>query len=473
MTNKPKPFQDDTEAGSALAIELKQAKERQKKLEYALHKSFPIELYKQARPEVEADCHGIRERIIEHFLEHDIDEIDFKEEGQKRKIGLYEHLKKASSLLAIELQKSKERGKSLDSALQEIFPIDLYKHLRPDIKAVTNGDSREVIEHFVAHDINTIDIKKEHFKYANTAALQTAESCLRNLNLEDPSEEIPKEDKRSLALLKTKGNISNLKANKDHDFAIKHTSIHYKSNSVCTWIPKNGCSNIRYSIAKENGTIAGVEEIEWIHRNNDCFNTSTKEALQADYTFIILRNPFKRLLSFFLDKLCHSQKDQSEESYQRAHKAFNFNGDLNYSDFIDYIWENTDSIYNDEHARPQCDFLLYRSYDNYFALEEIKKANQEIFEKTGINLEDIRDKNSIFTSKGCERTQEITHMTKANEISQLLNQNKIPIPENMYTNEMIKKVSTLYLQDILLYCSKIKDGRSEMDYWIQKAIMNQ
>ena len=340
MTNKPKPFQDDTEAGSALAIELKQAKERQKKLEYALHKSFPIELYKQARPEVEADCHGIRERIIEHFLEHDIDEIDFKEEGQKRKIGLYEHLKKASSLLAIELQKSKERGKSLDSALQEIFPIDLYKHLRPDIKAVTNGDSREVIEHFVAHDINTIDIKKEHFKYANTAALQTAESCLRNLNLEDPSEEIPQEDKRSLALLKTKGNISNLKANKDHDFAIKHTSIHYKSNSVCTWIPKNACSTLRYSIALSNGAISGIEEIDWIHKNNLSFTASNKELLDAKYTFTILRNPFKRLLSFYCDKICNSSKNSNDSSYETAQTTLKTDLSTSFEDFINILWQD-------------------------------------------------------------------------------------------------------------------------------------
>ena len=319
----------------------------------------------------------------------------------------------------------------------------------------------------------TKEREKENFKYINSATLKASESCLRNLNLRQDSTKNIKEKERSLSFLKTKGNSSNLKTNKDHDFAIKHTSIHYKSNTVCTWIPKNGCSNLRYSIAKENGTITSVEEIEWIHQNNDCFNASTKEALQADYTFVILRNPFKRLLSFFLDKLCHSQEDQSEESYKRAHKAFNFNSNLSYSDFIDHIWENTDSIYDDEHTRPQCDFLLYRNYDQYFALEAIKQANEQIHYKTGINVEDIRDKNSIFTSKGCERSDQIMHNTPADEISSLLKQSKVPITENMYTNEMAKKVSALYLQDILLYCSEIDDSISEMGYWIKIAITNQ
>ena len=424
MTSRPELFQDDTETGSTLAIELEKTKTRVKKLEEALYTSFPIELYKQARPDIETDCDKTRERIIEHYIEHDINKIDFKKESQKIKIGLYSHLKEAATLLAAELQKTKER-------------------------------------------------EKENFKYINSATLKASESCLRNLNLRQDSTKNIKEKERSLSFLKTKGNSSNLKTNKDHDFAIKHTSIHYKSNTVCTWIPKNGCSNLRYSIAKENGTITSVEEIEWIHQNNDCFNASTKEALQADYTFVILRNPFKRLLSFFLDKLCHSQEDQSEESYKRAHKAFNFNSNLSYSDFIDHIWENTDSIYDDEHTRPQCDFLLYRNYDQYFALEKIKQANEQIHYKTGINVEDIRDKNSIFTSKGCERSDQIMHNTPADEISSLLKQSKVPITENMYTNEMAKKVSALYLQDILLYCSEIDDSISEMGYWIKIAITNQ
>ena len=156
----------------------------------------------------------------------------------------------------------------------------------------------------------------------------------------------------------------------------------------------------------------------------------------------------------------------------RAHKAFNFNSNLSFSDFVHHIWENTESIYKDEHTRPQCDFLLYRNYDQYFALENIKQANEQIQNRTGINIEDIRDKNSIFTSKGCERSDQITHNTPAKEISALLKQNKVPITENMYTNEMAKKVSTLYLQDILLYCSEIEDSIAEMDYWIKMAITN-
>ena len=122
---------------------------------------------------------------------------------------------------------------------------------------------------------------------------------------------------------------------------------------------------------------------------------------------------------------------------------------------------------------PQCNFLLYRNYDSYFSLENLKDANHKIHEETGIKLDDVRDKNSIFTSKGCEPSHDITHLTKAREIKNHLDQKKIPITEKMYTCDMIRKVSALYLQDILVYCSEIPNGSFELNPWIQKAIADE
>ena len=71
--------------------------------------------------------------------------------------------------------------------------------------------------------------------------------------------------------------------------------------------------------------------------------------------------------------------------------------------------------------------------------KNLKDANHKIHEETGIKLDDVRDKNSIFTSKGCEPSHDITHLTKAREIKNLLDQKKIPITEKMYTCDMIRK----------------------------------
>lgn len=456
MTNPPNLSQQNYADGTALVAELKKAKEREEKLEAALHEVFPLDLYIQLRPDVKEAYRGEAKKIIEHFIKTGINEVNIKEEYRKNKLELYEHVKEAASALAIRLDRTR-------SALFRVFPLHRYAHARPDVEASCEGKPKEMIEHFIEHGIHEVDLKHKFL------SLKTTETCLKNLSSIKSLGQIT--ENRSLTLLKTKGNPTNLQGNQEHDFAIKHTSVHYQSNTVCTWIPKNGCSNLRYSIAKENGAISNIDEIEWIHRNNDCFNANIKDALHADYAFVILRNPFKRLLSFFLDKLCHPQEDQSEESYKHAFKVFDFASESNFMDFVDYIWEHPDSIDSDEHTKPQCDFLLYRKYDSYFALENIKDAIKKINEKTGIVIDDVRDKNSIFTSKGREYSPEITGTTSADQIKIFLDQNMVPIIENMYTNDMIKKVATLYLPDILLYCHEIEDGAVELDYWMNRAII--
>ena len=110
----------------------------------------------------------------------------------------------------------------------------------------------------------------------------------------------------TLTFSKSFNNPNSLEKNDEHEFSRKHTLIHLKSNSICTWIPKNSCSSIRFSFAVANGAISNINDIDWIHKNNYSFSANNKELLIANYAFVILRNPFKRLLSYYCDKLCNT-----------------------------------------------------------------------------------------------------------------------------------------------------------------------
>ena len=91
---------------------------------------------------------------------------------------LYEHIKEAASLLAEELQKTREREKKLEAALAEVFPIDLYKQIRPDVEAAFKGEQSKMLEHFIENGINEIDIKTEIVNDENKIARKMAVSCL-------------------------------------------------------------------------------------------------------------------------------------------------------------------------------------------------------------------------------------------------------------------------------------------------------
>lgn len=105
------------------------------------------------------------------------------------------------------------------------------------------------------------------------------------------------------------GTISNLSRNNEFQFALRHTLQIYTSNAIYSFIPKNACSTMRYSIAKTNGFIEGEKDINWIHNNNKTFNSDLKSLIVADYTFVILRCPYSRLASVFLDKFVKQTPD--------------------------------------------------------------------------------------------------------------------------------------------------------------------
>ena len=100
-----------------------------------------------------------------------------------------------------------------------------------------------------------------------------------------------------------------LDSNVQHKFAAQHALNIYKSQSIYTFIPKCACSTMRLSLALANGLISDVKNYNWIHSNNSTFCANLSELVKAKFTFVILRNPFLRLASTYLDKIVNSTFD--------------------------------------------------------------------------------------------------------------------------------------------------------------------
>ena len=281
-----------------------------------------------------------------------------------------------------------------------------------------------------------------------------------------------KDSQRCLSFSKTIGNDGSIERNEAHLFAKQHTLIHLKSNSVCTWIPKIGCTNMRYSIPLANGAISTADDIEWVHNNNNSFAADNKELLKANYTFVVLRNPYKRLLSFFLDKLCHDDPHESDKSYSVAKERFKATESTSFMDFVETLWQEPELLDSDIHVKRQTDFLVYNKYDDYFCLENYKQAIEKIFKMTGLKIIDTRGMGSGNTTHRHSESSDIDYTTKSGELSKLLNIGKKPNPRNMYSNELCRKVGVLFQPDVLLYLDKIKDPKEEMKYWLNKSVQN-
>lgn len=242
-----------------------------------------------------------------------------------------------------------------------------------------------------------------------------------------------------------------LSKNSFHQFAMRYSAMLYKKNVLCSFIPKNACSTLRISAAMENNCISSIEQGHWIHANNQTFNATLAEAIKVDYSFVILRCPFKRLASVYLDKFVSKEMDAwlYRDSLQRKVEL----DDLSFREFVSSLQKNNLLRFN-IHWRPQVDFLLYEQYSDYFSLENFKQAISTLKEKIGFEVIDAR----ALTNHGTDKLKLLDDRcyadTPAFDLSVLKRQGSCPSHASLYDKELYQLVSELYSDDIALYKEK-------------------
>ena len=169
--------------------------------------------------------------------------------------------------MAAELEEEQLSHKSIRKLFKDFFPLDIYKKLRPDVVEWAGSDDEKIIDHFIIQGHKETNLKEiahpneqQSRGFASMIPFNYFRDVTDILNKGEPSSE-----QRTLRFCKTLGNNCNIEINEAHEFARQRTLLHLKSNSVCTWIPKNACSNMRFSIALDNGVISSKHEIGLIH----------------------------------------------------------------------------------------------------------------------------------------------------------------------------------------------------------------
>jgi len=208
---------------------------------------------------------------------------------------------------------------------------------------------------------------------------------------------------------------------------------------------------MRLSLAMANGCISDTKDYNWIHKNNATFVVNLVEIIKAKYTFVILRDPFRRLASVYIDKIV----DRTVEAwslYDRLDRKVELK-ELTFKKFVETI-AKPGFFRSNIHWRPQVDFLMYAEYDDYFCLEDFSKAIPLIEEKANIKVYDARN----LTKHGLDQYETINDKDFSNtlpvEIFNLKDKGYAPSYESLYTDELRELVNTLYRDDFSLYTDK-------------------
>jgi hypothetical protein len=235
--------------------------------------------------------------------------------------------------------------------------------------------------------------------------------------------------------------------NAAHQFAAGYATTIYQASAIYTFIPKNACSTLRFSVALANGCIATDDDLQWIHNNNLTFRPTLAELATAKYAFVFLRDPFRRIASCFLDKFVERQNPAWRFNASTGYKM-----DLDSLTFRQFIRELPAFLRLDEHWRPQADFLIYERYDDAFSLEDFGCAVDTLKRKIGFTVHDARH----LVRHGADRYQSLKSETgfcdmPVFEIAAMKRRGGIPAIESLFDDEIIGAIRKMYAEDFAIY----------------------
>lgn len=234
--------------------------------------------------------------------------------------------------------------------------------------------------------------------------------------------------------------FNTLTHNELYNFSLGHALSIYPLNAIYTFIPKNACSSLRFSIAVANGFLKTLTDIDWINKNNQTFIPTQRESILAKYTFVVLRCPFRRVASCFLDKIVDRKIEFNDENGLKVN--------VNFNDFLSII-KSQNRFDRDEHWRNQTDFLHYESYDDYFSLELFKEATNSLTSQ-GLNVYDTREvlQHDLSMLKKIDGDFSKTNQDKIKEMKA---NGSVPDYRSMFSSIEIELVKDIYSDDIELY----------------------
>ncbi len=252
--------------------------------------------------------------------------------------------------------------------------------------------------------------------------------------------------------------IVSLRHNGPHAFANRQALAIFGLGAIYTYIPKNACSTLRYSLAIHNGYLRPGDDPEWIHDNNSTFVADKQQLAEARYTFVVLRCPYRRLASAYLDKVVgaaalarvlvaksRSPEDIDAVTAEDLHR-------LSFADFANSCLTPASGVI-DAHWYPQVGCLVYEDYDDWFSVEAFDRAT-EALARRGFVVHDTRDRIGHSTT-GLKKVDGDFANVSAGELYRMKRAGQAPTYESFYNAETRALVQKNYADDIALYRDKI------------------
>lgn len=242
----------------------------------------------------------------------------------------------------------------------------------------------------------------------------------------------------------------------------KHALVSTRYSLLYIPIPKNACSSTKkwilslegFDIAHKHGPHQNLSKRNLfcskygnIHKcaNNELNFLKNKEKnIKNFYKFTIVRNPWSRTVSAFKDKFCGN--------YERFKKY----EDITFRDFVNKIMVSN----NNEHWRPQIDFIKNAKLDKVVRFESITQDMSYITKLK--NTPSFPEKSKNYHSDKDLPDYSFVSDIKVNQLSYFKKKNKgLPNYKKFYTPDLIEKIYDFYKEDIIKFGYNFKNNLYE------------
>lgn len=228
-----------------------------------------------------------------------------------------------------------------------------------------------------------------------------------------------------------------------HRFAMQH-ALAIPDGIIYSYIPKNACTSLRYAAGRQNGFVCDTLSLENIQA---CIQASLSEVREAKYTFVVLRCPYRRLVSTFFDKALN---EPWRFKYIKKPLMKHFDtklANLTFRRFVQML-RKRGSLMAEHHWAPQSAFLLFHNYDDYFSVKRIDDAFSVLNKRFPVL--DTRDIVRHDTSK-LKPIEGAFYDVPVKELRRLKSSGMVPNYRSMYDEGVKDVFDTLYSRDINLF----------------------